>query len=160
MNKLINTNEYLKLSTYAVKYGTCVRKLYRYRHDNQVNYIIVDGIFFIKDEPSIILKNNNTRNNGINVTTVTLDDENVTTVTPNKDNYTDNQEVNKVTTVTIGDVTTVTLDENDDVTIVTLKKRLSELYSIPENDRKIKDFEEIKEIEKKITLLLVEGQQF
>lgn len=140
MSKLVDISNYIKLSTYSEKYGISNRKLYRYRDDERLGYICIDGIYFIKDQPFDILESNNSgRKPKKSVKNLTSKDENVKNLTFNYDNYTDNQEDKNVKNLTS--------KENKNVKILTFKKRLEELNNIPEYERSIKEFQEIKNIE-------------
>ena len=137
--KKINPNEYLKLSTYAKKYGVCNRKLYRYINNDMVENILIDGIPFIKDAHFYTLEHDNRETN---VTSLTIGSPNVTSLTIDKEELTENQVDNtNVTNLTI---------ENSNVRNLTIEKRLNKLLEIPENERTIKEFEEIKEIRKNL----------
>lgn len=142
MSKLIDINEYMKLSTYAEKYGVCKRKLYRHRNNDDINYISIDGIFFIKDEPSILLNSNNSSKVFVkSVKFLTSEGESVKNLTLKTNNHEKE--------LVIG-VKNLTLNENSNVKNLTLVDRLNELEAIPENDRKISDYKEISEIRKKL----------
>ena len=137
--KKINPNEYLKLSSYAEKYGICNRKLYRYINNDMVENIIIDGIPFIKDAHFYTLEHDNRETI---VPNLTIGSPNVTSLTIDKEELTENQVDNT-------NVTNLTID-NSNVTNLTLQKTLNKLLEIPENERSIKEFEKIEEIRKKI----------
>ena len=137
--KKINPNEYLKLSSYADKYGVCKRKLYRYVNNDQIENIVIDGIPFIKDAHFYTLEHDNRETN---VPNLTIGSPNVTSLTIDKEELTENQVDNT-------NVTNLTID-NSNVTNLTIEKRLNKLLEIPENERTIKEFEEIKEIRNKL----------
>lgn len=130
MRKLINPNDYIRLSTYADKYGINKKKLYRYINNDFVDIIMIDTVPFIKDMLfDVLQKDNRLKITVYNVPNETLD---------NSKSF-DNQEVNNVLNETIRNVPNETLQE-----------RLKELELIPEKDRKIIHFKEIEEIRNKI----------
>ena len=150
MSKLIDINQYLTLKNYAKKYGVCGRKLYRHRHDEEIDFINIDGKYFIKDERSIKLETNNSgrppsksvkklTDKEKSVTNLTFKpSKSVTNLTLNTDNVT-NSGLNEDSK----NVKKLTLSNPDTVKNLTFNKRLDELLSIPEDERSIKDFEEI-----------------
>lgn len=129
--KKINPNEYLKLTSYAIKYNVSERKVYRYVNDNLVDNIKIDGVSFIKDIHFQILERDN-RAPIVNILT---------------------KERPNVNTLTIVDTQVSDLKDDSNVNALTLKNRLEELLNIPENERSILVFEEIKEIKEKYEII-------
>ena len=137
--KKINPNEYLKLSTYAKKYGIVKRKVYRYVDDNLVDNVKIDGIPFIRDIQFAVLERDNRESI---VPSLSIDSPIVPTVTLETEESVDNQ-------VDIPIVPTVTLD-NYIVPSVTLTEEEKILLEKPEIDCTIADYERIIEIKKKM----------
>jgi hypothetical protein len=160
MSKLIDIKQYLTFKNYAKKYGVCERKVYRHRHNKDINYINIDGKYFIKDERSSILETNNSGRILNNVKNLTDNSEklrlsvknltskkndNVKKLTVNNENpslFTENEDSKNVKKLTVSD--------SENVKNLTLKERLDVLLSIPELDRTIKEHQEIINIEKNL----------
>ena len=143
MSKLIDPKDYIKLSSYAKNYSVCKRKLYRYIKDESIDYVIIDDVHFIKDIQYISLKvDHRTKEANDIVTTMTLDSKNHGKLISETTQVPDFKEDSNVTTMT-----------KDNVKGMTLKNRLKELLKIPENERSIIVFEEIKEIKEKFKII-------
>lgn len=140
--KKINPNEYLKLSTYAEKYGIVKRKIYRHVDNDLVDNIKIDGIPFIKDMRFAVLERDNRESI---VPSLTIDSPNVPTVTIENEESIDNQEdMAIVPNVTIHNtiVPTVTLEESE-------KIELNDLLKIPESECTISIYKRIEELKNK-----------
>lgn len=153
MNKLVNINDYITLKHYADKYDVCNRKLYRYRYNKDIDFINVDGVFFIKDERSPILERNNSgRPSTKSVKKLTDKRDNVKILTnkPNKSvkKLTLNGENPPVLEVNedFKNVKNLTLNTSENVKILTLKEELENLLNKNENDCSISDYQRIEEI--------------
>lgn len=137
--KKIKPNEYLKLTSYAIKYSVSERKVYRYVNNDLVDNIKIDNVSFIKDIHFPVLERDN---RAPIVNTLTLEHPIVNTLTLEDAQVPDFKEDSNVNTLT-----------KDNVNTLTMKKRLKVLLEIPENDRSISNFEEIKEIKEKYNII-------
>ena len=150
MSKLIDVNDYVGFITYAKKYGVCDRKVRRYVKKNIVDNVVIDGVPFIKDIEFPILKTDHrVKDSDSIVPILTKHSDNVQIVTLDKDNPTENQEVNIVPIVTLPNVPIVTMHKSN-VTKLTIQNRLDELLEIPELNRSIEQFQEMEDIKKKL----------
>jgi IS30 family transposase len=139
MSKLIDPNDYIKLSTYAEKYTVCKRKLYRYIKYESIDYAIIDDIRFIRDIQYISLETDHrTKNANDIVTTMTLDSDNHGEVSQ----VPDFKEDSNVTTMTKDNVTTLTI-------------QMSEILLLTKNEKEcsLGDFQKIKEIKEKYKII-------
>jgi hypothetical protein len=146
MSKLVDINQYLTLKNYAKKYGVCGRKLYRHRYDDEIDFINIDGKFFIRDERSIKLETNNSgRPPSKSVKNLTSNDKSVKKLTSKTEKplrlagNKDSKNVKKLT-----------LSDSINVKNLTDNERLEQLLAIPEDKRSIKDFDEIDQLRKKL----------
>lgn len=146
MSKLVDITQYLTTKNYAKKYGVCGRKVYRHRYDDEIDFINIDGKFFIKDERSIKLETNNSgrppsksvkklTDNTKSVKNLTDKSQKPLRLAGNKDSK---------------NVKKLTLSDSINVKKLTDKKRLDQLLNIPEKNRTIKDFDEIDKLIKKL----------
>ena len=109
MSKLIDPNDYIKLSSYAKKYGICKKKLYRYIEVESIDYVIIDDVRFIRDIQYVSLEvDHRTRNANDIVTTMTLD-SNQDKLISESTQVPEIQEDSNVPTMTLDNVQTVTL---------------------------------------------------
>ena len=143
MSKLIDPNDYIKLSTYAEKYTVCKRKLYRYIKYESIDYAIIDDIRFIRDIQYVSLETDHrTKNANDIVTTMTLDSNNHGTLVSEVSQVPDFKEDSNVTTMTKDNVTTLTI-QMDEILLLTKN----------EKECSLGDFQKIKEIKEKYKII-------
>lgn len=142
MSKLINIKDYIRVSSYAKKYGIIKKKIYRYVDAELIDYIYIDDILLIKDVQYTNLEIDHRTKNALSiVSSMTLDSENHGMSITQSTQIPDFQDDSNVSSVTKGNVSSVTL-------------QLDEIMLLLKNEKECSSFEfgKIKEIKEKYNL--------